>query len=296
MSRLRVILLCVVFSLGLCPAGYAAQSAITEADGYSCMGIDKSRKQTEQEALADAKRNAVENAKTHVKSQTTVKDLQIEEDLINAYAQASVRIVRELDRSWYRDAVSGDCFKIRIQAEVVPEEGAMSRIGGEKGGLADPAAPLNVKIWTDRKAYRQGERIKIYLQGNKPFYARILYKDAGGNLLQLLPNAHRRENYFNGGVIYELPAGDDRFELEVSPPFGMENVLVYASTAPLGDLDLKEMGAAAGGVYQVRTEGAEIGLKTRGIKVTGKGAGAAPSVPATAEFVEASAGLTTGGR
>ena len=73
----------------------------------------------------------------------------------------------------------------------------------------------------------------------------------------------------------------------------MENVLVYASTAPLGDLDLKEMGAAAGGVYQVRTEGAEIGLKTRGIKVTGKGAGASPGVPATAEFVEASAGLTT---
>ena len=36
------------------PLLYAAQSTITEAEGYSCMGIDKSRKQTEQEAMADA--------------------------------------------------------------------------------------------------------------------------------------------------------------------------------------------------------------------------------------------------
>jgi hypothetical protein len=296
MSRLSVILMCAVFSLGLCPAAFAAQSSIIEAEGYSCMGVDKSRKQAEQEALADAKRNAVEGAKTHVKSQTTVKDLQIERDLIDAYAQASVRVIRELARDWYRDAVSGDCCKIRIQAEVIPEAEAMIRIGQEKGGFTDPAAPLNVKVWTDRKTYRQGERIKIYLQGNKPSYARILYKDAGGNLLQLLPNAHRRDNYFNGGVIYELPAGNDRFELEVSPPFGMEQVLVYAGTAPPGDLDVKEMGEGAGGVYQVQTRGAEIGLKTRGIKIMGKEPGAAPNVPTTTEFVESSVGITTGGR
>jgi hypothetical protein len=38
---------------------YAIQSTITDADGYACMGEDKSRKQTEQSAMADAKRNAV---------------------------------------------------------------------------------------------------------------------------------------------------------------------------------------------------------------------------------------------
>ena len=36
------------------------QSSITEADGYSCMGVDHSRKETENLALQDAKRNAVE--------------------------------------------------------------------------------------------------------------------------------------------------------------------------------------------------------------------------------------------
>jgi hypothetical protein len=253
------------------------------------MGIDKSRKQTEQEAMADAKRNAVESMKTHVKSQTTVKDFQVEKDLIEAYAQATVRVIRELEKQWYKDPASGDCFKVRIQAEVVPEERAMAKIAGGKEAMADPSAPLNVRVWTDRKEFRQGEKIKIYLQGNKPFYARVLYKDAGGNLLQLLPNVHRRENYFNGGVIYALPAGDDRFELEVSPPFGEENILVYAGTAPLGDLSLQE----SGGIYQVRTRGADVGIRTRGLKIAEKPAGSSSSA---AEFVEVSERLKTRGR
>jgi hypothetical protein len=278
----------MVLFLLACPSAFAAQSTITEAEGYSCMGIDKSRKQTEQEAMADAKRNAVEGVRTHLKSQTTVKDFQIEKDLIDAYAQATVRVIREAEKLWYKDPASGDCFKIRIQAEVVPEERAMAKIAGGKEAMADPSAPLNVRVWTERKEYRRGEKIRIYLQGNKPFYARVLYRDAGGNLLQLLPNKHRRENYFNGGVIYELPAGDDRFELEVSPPFGEENILVYAGTAPLGDLSLQE----SGGVYQVRTRGADIGLRTRGLKIAERPAGAS----AAAEFVEVSERLTTRGR
>ena len=64
-----------------------------------------------------------------------------------------------------------------------------------------------VKAWTDKKAYRQGDRIRVYIKGNKPFYARVLYKDASGETIQLLPNAHRSENYFNGGAVYDTTTG-----------------------------------------------------------------------------------------
>jgi hypothetical protein len=53
-----------------------------------------------------------------------------------------------------------------------------------------------------------------------------------GIRVQLLPNSYRAENYFNGGVVYEVPSGNDRFDLEVSPPFGKENIFVYASSSP----------------------------------------------------------------
>ena len=74
------------------------------------------------------------------------------------------------------------------------------------------------------------------MKGNKPFYVRVVYEDADGSILQLLPNPYRQDNYFNGGVVYEIPSGNDRFELEVSPPFGEENIVVYAPAGHIPSL------------------------------------------------------------
>jgi len=109
----------------------------------------------------------------------------------------------------------------------------------------DPSAPLHVKVWTDKNEYERGDKMRIYIKGNKPFYACVIYKDAAGEMVQLLPNPYRNENYFQGGVVYEIPSGNDKFDLEISPPFGEENISVYASTSPLGDIDLHSQG----GVY-----------------------------------------------
>jgi hypothetical protein len=242
---------------------YAIQSTITDADGYACMGDDKSRKQTEQTAMADAKRNAVEYAITYVKSETKVKDLQIEEDMIRAYSNASVKVLGVKENRWYKDERTGDCFKTKIRAEVIPDEKAVKEIVSGMLSNDNPGLPLNVRLWTDKEKYQKGDKIKIYIKGNKPFYARVHYRDAKGETLQILPNPYRRENYFNGGVIYEIPSGNDRFELEVSPPFGEERIILYTSTAPLGDISL----AKEGGVYQVKTGEKYIGIKTRGVKL-----------------------------
>jgi len=266
---------------------HAAQSTITDAEGYACMGADKSRRQTEQQALSEAKRNAVEKTLTYIKSETTVKDFQFEKDVIGAYANAAIKIVQELEKGWYKDASSGDCYRLRIKAEVTPDEKAMQKISEGKNVNEDPSAPLTVQVWTGKKEYRQGEKIKIYIKGNKPFYAKILYKDAGGNMVQLLPNPFKKDNYFNGGVIYELPSGNDRFALEVSPPFGREDVILYASTAQLGDLRLDTRGE----VYQVKTEAKDIGINTRGVKISQT---ADNRTKSAAEFFEEKTVVTTG--
>lgn len=262
----------------------AAQSTITESEGYACMGEDKSRKQTEQAALADAKRKAIERVSTYVKSETHVKDFELEKDLVSAYANATVKIIQELEKDWYKDATMGDCYKIKIKAEVVPDEKAMEKVA--KGSSDDPSAPLNVNVWTDKKEYKNSEKIKIYIKGNKPFYARVVYKDASGKIVQLLPNPYRSSNYFNGGVIYEIPSGEDRFELEVSPPFGSEGVIVYGSSSQLGEVDLK----VSGGVYEIKTKPKDIGEKTRGVIIAEKGG----EKKEPSEFSEAAADVKTG--
>ncbi|MBI3813205.1 MAG: DUF4384 domain-containing protein [Nitrospinae bacterium] len=267
MKRIFVLLF---FSLLLVPmlcvgTSHAAQSNITEAEGTACMGEDKTKKQTAEAAFADAKRRAVEYTLTYVKSETQVKNFQLEKDLIEAYGNASVRIIEEMEKKWYRDESMGDCFKIKIKAEVIPDEKGMDRIANDRQTADDPSAPLNVRVWTDKKEYNNGENIKVYLKGNKPFYARVIYKDAGGSMVQILPNLHRINNYFNGAVIYEIPGGEDKFELEVSPPFGNESIIVFGSSSQLGDVDL----TPAGELYEINTKSEDIGIKSRGVKIKG---------------------------
>jgi len=262
---------------------FAAQSTITEADGSACMGDDKSRKQTEQAALADGMRKAAEFAATYIKSETHLKDMTLEKDLISAYARGAVKVIQELEKGWYRDASAGDCYRVRIKAEVVPDEKEMTK-AAQYIAPDDPSLPLSIRVWTDRREYGQGERIKIYLKGNKPFYARLLYRDVKGKTLQLLPNPYRQEVYFNGGTVYEIPSANDRFALEVSPPFGEESIIVYASTQELGVIETK----TEGNVYRVTTRSQDMGNKMRGVKITDNQGKAA-----AAEFYEETQSVKT---
>lgn len=267
---------------------YAAQSTITEAEGYACMGDDKSRKQTEELAMTDARRKAAESASTYIKSETHVKDLALEKDLLSAYANATVKVIQEIERLWYKDSAAGDCCRIKVKADVIPDEKLMEQMSKDKRFSDDPGSPLTVTAWTNKKEYGKGEKIRIYMKGNKPFHAAVLYKDAAGQILQLLPNPYRKHNYFYGGVVYEIPSSDDRFDLEVTPPFGEEQIMVYASTNPLGDMSLE----AKGGMYLVKTNLVYIAEKTRGVKLTIKKDGKQGG----AEFAESTSVVQTKGK
>ena len=251
------------------------------------MGYDKSRKQTEEEALTNAKKKAVEHASTYIKSESRIKDFELEKDLVEAYSNATVKVIQELSRAWYKDATLGDCCQLKIKAEVIPDNEAMDRISKGKGQMEDPSAPLNVQLWADKKEYKKGDNIKIYIRGNKPFYARILHKGVNGDLLQLLPNPYRKDQYFNGGVIYDIPSGPDRFEMEVTPPFGQEAIILYASTAPLGEINLSPVG----GVYKIKTKSGEVAERSRAVSLKEKIPGQQTK---TAEFSEIQILLITG--
>ena len=112
----------------------------------------------------------------------------------------------------------------------------------------------------------------------------MLYRDIKGETVQLMPNPYRRDAYFNGGTVYEIPSGIDRFDLEVSPPFGEENIVVYGSTAELGTIETR----AEGSVYRVMTRPQDMGEKVRGITITGKQGKAS-----TAEFYEETQNIRT---
>ncbi len=277
---LSVVIFCFIAS-----TAFGQQSSITEAEGASCMGDDKSRKETENAALQDAKRLAIEFSKTHIESETVVENYELKSDLVAAFAKADVKVLDIVNKEW-DDPATGDCVLIRIRAEVVPSNAAMQAINTNQM-MTDPRAPLNVKLWTNADLYTDGEVMKIYLQGNKPFYARLIYIDAQGNNIQLLPNQHRSDNYFAGGTVFEVPSGEDGFELAVGEPFGREQLVLYASTNPLGGI---EMAAAGEDVYLVTEAPQQIATKTRGISIAKPGTAMKRPV---IEFAETTVQVTT---
>ena len=277
--------ICFLLILFISSSVNASQSSIIEADGFACMGYDKSRKQTEDEALANAKKKAVENAATYIRSESRVKDFELEKDLTEAYSRATVKVIEE-KKLWTKDPSLGDCCRVKIKAEVIPDNEAMGRISKEEGRMEDPSAPLNVRLWTDKNTYKESENIKIYIRGNKPFYVRLVCKKADGQVMQVLPNPFREDNYFNGGVIYEFPSAEDKFRMEVTPPYGQESIIVYASTAPLGEINLEP----AGGMHKTNTDLNSITLKTKGVALKERKSGQETE---TAEFFETQVAVTT---
>ena len=139
--------------------GFDVQSSvILEAEGHACMGEDKSRKETRELAMAETKRKDAEMALTHIKSETEVKNAIVSSDILNAYAKAKVRVIKEVEKGWFKTEYAGECFKVKIKAEVTPDPDSLKKFVSEKTFLDDPNAPLAVKLWTDKKQYQIGEK------------------------------------------------------------------------------------------------------------------------------------------
>jgi len=280
-----IIFLTVQFLLMTAPL-LASQSVILDTDGYACMGDDKSRKQTEDVALKDAKRKASESATTYIQAETHLKDAMLQKDILSAYTNSQVKVIQEFLKEWYQEGSLGDCYRVKLKVEVIPDEQSMKKATKKKSDelLDDPAAPLSVKVWSDKQKYSQGEKIRVFVKGNRPFYGRVVYQDASGGLIQILPNPYRQNSYFNGGTVYEIPSGEDKFDLEAAPPFGAERITLYASSSPMGDVNL----ATTGGVYAVKAKADELATGTRGIKFVNKG-----NAPVVAEFAESNQEMLT---
>jgi len=257
---------------------FAGQSVVIEVSGTSSMGDSKSRRETIDEAKANALKTASENASTFVSSETTIRDYITEKDLVEAFSQAVIRVLEEIQGEWFKDELMGDSYKITLKVEVTPKDVTVKQ---EKGDMMDsPSAPLTVKLWTEnnRTEFKSGEKVSLYMKGNKPFFAKVIYVQADGTQVQILPNPFRKDNYFEGGAVYTLPSGKDQYDLTVGEPFGSEKIVVYASTSELGDVKVED----AGSVFVVNEKPENTGVLSRGIKLKKKESKSAQA----AEFFE----------
>ncbi len=196
--------------------GEQKRSTIVEAHGYIFLSEDKTIRQLREEALAEAKRKALEQAQTYIKSFTQVENYTLTYDLIQSEAEGYLKILEYKDYGIEADNRYHYWIKAEIEYELQQPDTPIK----SSSILHNPKAPLTVDVWTEKATYVAGEEIRILLKGNKPFYARVVYVDAQGQIVQLLPNKYRQRNFFEGGTIYTIPGPGDRFKLIVRPPYG----------------------------------------------------------------------------
>lgn len=253
------------------------RSCITEADGYASVIDSEDLAQAKAAACADAGRQAVEAAKKYVQSKVKGTDFENAYDLIWPEAERAITILEQKDHG-VRDKT---LYHVWVKAEVVYD------IKPKTGGTCSPAAigreaPLTVKVWTPKKEYSAGESMEIYVQGNRDFFARIVDITSSREIIQLLPNDYRKISSFEAGKLYNIPDQGDHFGLEVTAPFGEDQIVVYASEVPLGPVRMEPAGQ---GLRMYKGTRESLGAEARAVSIVPGGLGA--------EFYEAAWAIAT---
>ena len=271
----------------LVPAAAKGVSSIADVAGFACVRSGTPREATRDEALTDAKQKGREYVISLIKARSTSKKGSRKADLVSAYANGTVQVIGEPKEKWFKDPAQGECCEVQVKMEVIPEGKKIETLV-KNMAADDPSVPLLVKVWTDKSSYKEGDKFRVFIKSNKSFYGTVVYQDASGTKVQLLPNPYRKENYFEGNKEYELPSAADKYDLIVTPPFGGEKITVFASTSPLGELTTEP----AGKVFLVTGSQEQIAARTRSIKFVPKNNES--ESPKSAEFFEATAELSTG--
>jgi hypothetical protein len=279
------------------------RSCIQSVDGYSYISEEKTVAELRTAALNNAKQQALSNAKTYIRSKTEVENFVLTSDEVLINAEGTVTILEQKDYGiqdnsryhiWVKAEVEymlGDGGSVvgkpsTASSSPPPPTAAAEKV--QKVSLPPAAGPLTVKIWSPKKVYKEGEKIEVYVQGNRDFYARIVDINGQGEIVQLLPNGFRTSSFFQGGRTYKIPDQEDRFDLTVSPPFGKDKIVVYASEVPLGEVAMTSIGQ---GLSSYAGDQKSLAVSTRGIAVTAKQSGG--KEPPVAEFYEASYEIQT---
>ncbi len=246
------------------------RSSIHEVDGYAYLSEKMTLEQVRNVAITTAKRQAVERAKTYIESKTTVENFEVTQDLIMGKSHGSVTVLEMKDLGVEDNTRYHVWIKAEVEYGIIPS--GVKASGNPPDHLSathlDPQAPLTVRVWTSKKEYREGDHIIVYMQGNRDFYARLVDITSNGDIIQLLPNDYRQQDRFEAGQIYEIPGEGDRFDLKVTPPFGEDRIVVYASEVPLGNVAMSSAGAGLGAFGGTQES---LGIRTRGISVTAAG-------------------------
>ena len=103
---------------------------------------------------------------------------------------------------------------------------------GEKDIRVRGKETIHVDVTThlgDQQVFMEGDTLSFLISVDKDAYIWVIYEDAAGQFMQLLPNTHQQEHYYKSGWYITFPGEDAPFLFKVKAPFGLETLWVFAS-------------------------------------------------------------------
>lgn len=269
--------------------------ALATVEGDACYqhGDGESLLQAKTTALALAKQRAIESHQVYVESATKVANFQLTDDVIKSLSRASLRQLKIL-----KEEQQGPKICTAIRALLDPAEVSAlinQRVNAKEVTqavqvplLSTPSA-FRLKVWTnkDEGAFREGERLIVYVWSERDAYLKLDYYQANGEVVHLVPNLFGQQAFIRAGKTYSFGGSDSPYEFMIRPPFGSEALKVLANTSPFSQTLLPGMATADAREYL-----GELQRGIRGVELRPKGSSSG-AVMGSGELAEAVATVNT---
>jgi hypothetical protein len=250
-------------------------------------------------ALGLAKQRAIESHHVFVESSTTVANYQIADDIVKSLSRAMLRNMKIL-----KEEQQGQKVCVALTAQLDPAEVAAliaQRVNAKQVAqvaqaplLVNPSA-FRLKVWTNKEpaAFREGERMVIYVWSERDAYLKLDYYQANGEVVHLVPNLFTQQALIKAGQTYTFGGADSPYEFMVKAPFGAEALKALAGTQPFGQELAESATTASAKPYLEDLKSRVRGIELRPKKPAG---GVVTGKPVDGELAEAAVGLTTSER
>lgn len=217
-----------------------AAAGLETVNGDACYqyGDRESLLEAKTMALGLAKQRAIESHRVFVESSTTVSNYQLTEDVVKSLSRASLHNMKIL-----KEEQEGRKMCVAITAQLDPADVAAlinQRVNAKEVAkaaqvplLSGPSA-FRLKVWTNKEpaAFREGERLVIYVWSERDAYLKLDYYQANSEVVHLVPNLFAQQALIRAGQTYSFGGPDSPYEFLVKTPFGAEAIKALAGTQP----------------------------------------------------------------
>ncbi|PIQ26675.1 hypothetical protein COW36_01055 [bacterium (Candidatus Blackallbacteria) CG17_big_fil_post_rev_8_21_14_2_50_48_46] len=246
-----------------------AQKQIVFALGEASGGTGSTLEEIKNQALAEARRNALEQSGTLVFSQTETENYVLQRDQVKTMAQGLVKVLEVLEtQTKFDEEQKSFLIRVKIKAEVqtVAAQALLQSLNHSLQSGSSPLAPLKfsfnlvawepvqagvrgIQIKTDSsKQYQQkilkegeslssGAEFQIHFRPEQDCYLYGASVDSQGQVFALIPHPDGLlNNALKAGKSYVLPAPGKFYQLDQNR--GEEKLYLIAAHAPQPDIQI----------------------------------------------------------